>query len=102
MNLNGTTVLDHVVRDVRYAGRSFRRAPLVAVTRIVTTNALLLRAVARGGLCGEIGEPRLAPRAKRAAVPPDDPLLNLDEFAVDGRGGRMTNEDIDRILYGGP
>jgi len=38
-----------------------------------------------------------APRAKRAAV-----LLNLDEFAVDGRGGRMTNEDIDRILYGGP
>jgi prevent-host-death family protein len=43
-----------------------------------------------------------APRAKRAAVPPDDPLLNLDEFAVEGRGGRMTNDDIDRILYGGP
>ena len=43
-----------------------------------------------------------APRAKRAAVPPDDPLLNLDEFAVEGRGGRMTNEDIDHILYGGP
>ena len=43
-----------------------------------------------------------APRAKRAAVPPDDPLLNLEEFAVEGRGGPMTNEDIDRILYGGP
>jgi prevent-host-death family protein len=42
-----------------------------------------------------------APRAKRAAVPPDDPLLNLDEFAVEGRGGPMSNEDIDRILYGG-
>jgi prevent-host-death family protein len=42
-----------------------------------------------------------APRAKRAAVPPDDPLLNLDEFAVEGRGGPLTNEDIDRTLYGG-
>ena len=42
-----------------------------------------------------------APRARRAAVPPDDPLLNLGEFAVEGRGGRVTNEDIDRILYGG-
>jgi prevent-host-death family protein len=40
------------------------------------------------------------PRAKRVAVPPDDPLLNLEEFAVEGRGGRMSNEDIDRILYG--
>jgi prevent-host-death family protein len=42
-----------------------------------------------------------APRAKRAAVPPDDPLLNLEEFAVEGRGGHLTNEDIDRTLYGG-
>jgi hypothetical protein len=33
-------------------------------------------------------------------VPPDDPLLNLDEFAVDGPGGPLTNEDIDRIVYG--
>ncbi len=41
-----------------------------------------------------------APRARRAAVPPDDPLLNLGEFAVEGRGGHMTNEDIDRTLYG--
>ena len=42
-----------------------------------------------------------APRPKRPAVPPDDPLLNLDEFAVEGRGGQLTNEDIDRTLYGG-
>jgi len=41
-----------------------------------------------------------APRARRAAVPPDDPLLNLEEFAVEGPGGRMSNEDIDRKLYG--
>ena len=41
-----------------------------------------------------------APRKRRTTVPPDDPLLNLDTFAVDGRGGSMSNEDIDRILYG--
>ena len=41
-----------------------------------------------------------APRAKRAAVPSDDPLLNLEEFAVEGRGGRISNENIDHILYG--
>jgi prevent-host-death family protein len=43
-----------------------------------------------------------APRAKRTALPPDDPLLHLDEFAVDGAGGTLTNSAIDRILYGEP
>ena len=43
-----------------------------------------------------------APRAKRAALPPDDPLLNLDDFAIDGTGGTLTNTDIDTILYGKP
>lgn len=43
-----------------------------------------------------------APKARRAAVSPDDPLLNLDDFAVDGVGGHLTNADIDRILYGKP
>jgi len=42
-----------------------------------------------------------APRAKRVALPPDDPLLNLEEFAVDGAGGKLTNVEIDKILYGG-
>jgi prevent-host-death family protein len=42
-----------------------------------------------------------APRRKPPALPPEDPLLNLDEFAIDGSGGPMTNADIDRILYGG-
>ena len=41
-----------------------------------------------------------APRSKRAVLPPDDPLLNLDRFAVDGTGGPLGNAEIDRILYG--
>jgi predicted permease len=41
----GTAVLDSVVRDVRYACRSFRRTPLVALT-IVTTVGLGLGLVA--------------------------------------------------------
>ena len=41
----GTALLDTVVRDVLYACRSFRRAPLVALT-IVTTVALGLGLVA--------------------------------------------------------
>jgi prevent-host-death family protein len=40
------------------------------------------------------------PKAGRAAVPPDDPLLSLDEFAVDGDGGALDNAAIDRIVYG--
>jgi prevent-host-death family protein len=43
-----------------------------------------------------------APKGKRAALPPGDPLLNLDDFAIDGAGGRLTNTDIDTILYGKP
>jgi prevent-host-death family protein len=46
-----------------------------------------------------------APRVRRAALPPDDPLLNLETFAVagkkPGRGRKkLSNDDIDRILYG--
>jgi predicted permease len=41
----GTTFLDDVVRDVRYACRSFRRAPLMALT-IITTVGLGLGLVA--------------------------------------------------------
>jgi prevent-host-death family protein len=43
-----------------------------------------------------------APKEKRAPLSPDDPLLNLSDFAVDGAGGRMTNDDIDHLLYGKP
>ncbi len=41
----GTAFVDHTIRDVRFALRSFRRAPLAAVT-IVTTVAIGLGAVA--------------------------------------------------------
>jgi prevent-host-death family protein len=40
------------------------------------------------------------PKARPLRLSPDDPLLNLDTFAVDGPGGKMTNADIDRLLYG--
>jgi antitoxin (DNA-binding transcriptional repressor) of toxin-antitoxin stability system len=33
-------------------------------------------------------------------IPPDDPLLNIDDWAVDGPGGDLTNEEMDRIIYG--
>jgi hypothetical protein len=33
-------------------------------------------------------------------LPPDDPLLNLDKFGFDGPGGKLTNEEIDRTVYG--
>ena len=36
----------------------------------------------------------------RAVLPLDDPLLNLDEFAVDGAGGPLDNSEIDRMVYG--
>ena len=41
-----------------------------------------------------------APKSKACKISPDDPLLNLEEFAVRGPGGKLTNEKIDRILYG--
>ena len=54
--------------------------------------------IARGGKpVAQLGP---APKATRSVVPPGDPLLNLDEFAVDGPGGPLTNEDIDRLVYG--
>lgn len=43
-----------------------------------------------------------APRQPLRGLPPDDPLLNLDSFAVAGPGGRLSNPDIDRLLYGRP
>lgn len=43
-----------------------------------------------------------APRRRKGSpLPEDEPLLNLETFAVEGPGGSLTNEDIDRTLYGG-
>jgi len=49
------------------------------------------------------GEPvaRLEPvRPEGMEVREDDPLLRVDDFAVDGPGDRLTNEEIDRLVYG--
>lgn len=40
-----------------------------------------------------------APRAKRR-LPADDPLLRFDEWGFDGPVGTLTNDEIDRIVYG--
>ena len=41
-----------------------------------------------------------APKAKRRRLPPDDPLLNLSKFGFDGPGGKLANDELDRIVYG--
>jgi len=41
-----------------------------------------------------------APKGRRRSLPPEDPLLNLDTFALEGPGGKLANAEIDRILYG--
>ena len=56
--------------------------------------------IARAGQpVAELGPLTAAAVAQLSA---DDPLLNLDSFALDGPGGVLSNEDIDRTLYGGP
>jgi prevent-host-death family protein len=35
------------------------------------------------------------------ALPPDDPLLNLDRFGFDGPGGPLPKAEMDRLIYGG-
>lgn len=53
--------------------------------------------IARAGKpVAQLGPP---PKAERR-LPLDDPLLNLDNFAIDGPRGKLTNTEIDRILYG--
>jgi len=41
-----------------------------------------------------------APKTKRGKLPPDDPLLRVEEYAVDGPGGPLSAREIDRIVYG--
>lgn len=38
--------------------------------------------------------------AELPPLPSDDPLLNLDKFGFDGPGGKLTNAEIDRLVYG--
>ena len=41
-----------------------------------------------------------APRVRSPRLPPDDPLLNLEQFGFDGPGGTLTPRESDRIIYG--
>jgi len=41
-----------------------------------------------------------APKRRRRKLPLDDPLLRLDEWGFDGPVGKLTNAEIDRIVYG--
>jgi prevent-host-death family protein len=44
---------------------------------------------------------RLEPvRSGAVPVPDDDPILRIEDFALDGPGGPLPNEAIDRIVYG--
>lgn len=45
---------------------------------------------------------RLVPaeQPRPGALPPEDPLLNLDQFGFDGPGTPITNAEIDRLVYG--
>jgi antitoxin (DNA-binding transcriptional repressor) of toxin-antitoxin stability system len=53
--------------------------------------------IARAGKpVAQLGPPSKAERR----LPSDDPLLNLDSFAIDGPRGKLTNAEIDRSLYG--
>ncbi|HQW08436.1 MAG TPA: type II toxin-antitoxin system prevent-host-death family antitoxin [Steroidobacteraceae bacterium] len=54
--------------------------------------------IARAGKpVAELGPAR---RVRKAALPPEDPLLNLEQFALDGPSERLANAEIDRALYG--
>jgi antitoxin (DNA-binding transcriptional repressor) of toxin-antitoxin stability system len=53
--------------------------------------------IARAGTpVAELGPAR---HGRRSTLPPGDPLLDLDEFAVDGLGGKSTNAEIDCVLH---
>lgn len=44
---------------------------------------------------------RLEPVREAAHGPPeDDPLFHLDDYAVDGPRGKLSNAEIDRLVYG--
>lgn len=66
----------------------------------------VLRRVARGErlVLSHRGKPaaRIEPLSpSEVPISPDDPALNLATFAVPGPGGPLSNEEIDRLLYGG-
>ena len=111
--------LVHLVSHIRAmpasSARSARRAHSSrAISSVVNVHAAkthlsrLLKRVERGEriTIARDGKPVAVigpvPAAQRPPLPPDDPLLNLGKFAVAGPAGKLTNVDIDRLLYGPP
>jgi len=41
-----------------------------------------------------------APKGRRRRLSPDDPILNLHNFGFHGPGSRLSNREIDKIIYG--
>jgi len=41
-----------------------------------------------------------APKVRRRRLPADDPLLNLGKFGFNGPGSKLTNAEIDGVVYG--
>ena len=79
---------------------------LINVHEAKTHFSKLLARVERGEriTVARAGKPvaRLVPmdQHSRQALPADDPLLNLDKFGFNGPGDRLTNAEIDRLIYG--
>lgn len=64
-----------------------------------------LRAVQRGErlLLTYRGKPvaRIEPvRPTKAEAVQEDPIFRIEEFAIRGPGGKLPNEEIDRLVYG--
>lgn len=53
--------------------------------------------IARAG--EPVAELRPARKMRRRSMPPDDPLLRVDEYSYDGPIGSTSNRDIDRTVY---
>lgn len=80
--------------------------PVVNVHEAKTHFSALLARVERGEriTVARAGKPvaRLVPveGTSEAGLPPDDPLLNLDQFGFEGPAEGLTNTEMDRVVYG--
>lgn len=55
--------------------------------------------IARAGK--RVAELRPVRKIKKRSIPPDDPLLRVDEYSYDGPIGLTTNRDFDSTVCGG-
>lgn len=79
--------------------------PVVNIHEAKTHFSALLARVERGEriTVARAGKPvaRLVPveRTSDAGLPPEDPLLNLDQFGFNGPAEGLTNHEMDRVIY---